>query len=96
MDFSAFDESDWNFLEAAVTVGLEAPDVTEAEAEQVEALLRLRVEGEAWVEDNADSLREAFAIGWNVATENGTNDLAARHGHVAEALGVVPPAQPSA
>lgn len=93
MNFSRFDEMDWDFLRAAVTVGLQAPDIDEKKGEIVEIYLKDEIPGQAWSEELAKVLREAFETGWNVATENGTNEMAERHRHVAEAVGI--PLQPA-
>lgn len=91
MDFTDFSDVDWEFLESVVAVGLEAPDIDEDGAIEVDSLIASRVGATHYSEEDAELLRDAFDIGWNVATENGTNELAERFSHVLAAI--VPPSK---
>ena len=76
MAFEDFNEKDWEFFEAAAIVGLDCPGLDGDAAD--EALAALSEFGPLFrlEPSHLEALCEAFDIGWNVATENGMNDLA--------------------
>jgi len=82
MSFKEFTPEDWNFLESTVTVGIDAPGTNEQAIDSVLELVNGRQPDDAYTAAEMDALREAFEIGWNVATENGGNELAEEFAHV--------------